>query len=446
MKRLIIIPLLFVLLHGQNTSDLRVDTFVYRSIENVFLTDLLIAFKPAVGQSAKNDTIDVSLIVYEDSLLKQVLATNHYFLRNQKSNKGNTDNYYLDIFTLDLPPGNYLYRIKTSILGQTEFAKAEASFEVPALTDDRSKNSSLLLSDKIGSSGTIQTGFERNNLYIQPNPTKRFSKTKNKIYFYLELYDSQLFNKNCYVTITNSSGDTNLQIQKKPKIIDESLALLIGGFNLLDFETGQYKLSVYPNEDIKETLSESEFYFIDYDEVSNSDKQFSRKENILPEYNMMSLAELNEEIKYLQHIIKKDSYKMLKESDSAAEKRIFLSRFWRQNDTNKETETLEFKRYYFTLIDYVKLNLSGFRDDPFDTDMARIILTYGIPDIKTKIVDDESGRNIEYWQFNKLAGSYCLFVQFNYIGPYRLIHSTIRGELSDPEWESYVKNNYEKIY
>jgi hydrogenase maturation factor len=78
--------------------------------------------------------------------------------------------------------------------------------------------------------------------------------------------------------------------------------------------------------------------------------------------------------------------------------------------------------------------------------MGRVVLLYGIPDQRQKIVDDEIiGQNVEVWTYNKNSRYDFVFAQENYIGPYILVHSNMPGETRDRKWENYLKNNRDRI-
>jgi hypothetical protein len=96
---------------------------------------------------------------------------------------------------------------------------------------------------------------------------------------------------------------------------------------------------------------------------------------------------------------------------------------------------------YKELVVYVRSEYSERGQDGVDTDMGRITLLYGRPDeVNRRVDDDLAGQTVELWRYLNHQAIF-LFVQEDFIGSLRLVHSTMRGELSDPDWEEYLRNN-----
>ena len=51
----------------------------------------------------------------------------------------------------------------------------------------------------------------------------------------------------------------------------------------------------------------------------------------------------------------------------------------------------------------------------------------------------------ERWFFDRIpgqtGGDYCLFVDMDGYGNYQFVHSTLHGEISNPEWEAKIEND-----
>ena len=165
----------------------------------------------------------------------------------------------------------------------------------------------------------------------------------------------------------------------------------------------------------------------------------------MPELADLSEYEIDDEIHFLKYILKDQLKRKLKKA-TLKEKKIILTKFWEKNDYDKNTKINEFRRDYLKLVKYARENFSDSRNDGVDTDMGRIVLLYGIPDQRQKIVDDEIvGQNVEVWTYNKYSGYDFVFVQENYVGPYILVHTNMQGEVSSRYWEDYLRKNRDKI-
>jgi GWxTD domain-containing protein len=76
------------------------------------------------------------------------------------------------------------------------------------------------------------------------------------------------------------------------------------------------------------------------------------------------------------------------------------------------------------------------------TDRGRIYLTYGKP---TEIVEEKNKNNVkpyQVWQLNNLENgqmkALCVFYDEHLNGNMKLIHSTIRGEISNTNWKNEI--------
>ena len=166
----------------------------------------------------------------------------------------------------------------------------------------------------------------------------------------------------------------------------------------------------------------------------------ANKAEIDPIYFAKTEDEIDDEIYFIKYIMNEKTWQDIKNLDYQR-KRINLTRFWKTNDYIKETEDNEFKAHYFKLVEYVRENYNDRTIDGVDTDMGRVILVYGKPDYINSDIDDEIARqSVEYWRYNNFQ-AFFLFVQENFIGPYNLVHSSMRGEIADPKWADYLQSN-----
>jgi len=77
--------------------------------------------------------------------------------------------------------------------------------------------------------------------------------------------------------------------------------------------------------------------------------------------------------------------------------------------------------------------------DGWKTDMGRIFILYGEPDEIERHPNDTNIRPYEIWTYEKIEGG-VIFVfgdKFD-IDNFRLLHSTRKGELSDPSWKKWL--------
>jgi len=74
------------------------------------------------------------------------------------------------------------------------------------------------------------------------------------------------------------------------------------------------------------------------------------------------------------------------------------------------------------------------------SDRGRVYIMYGAPDDIERNVNAMDTYPYEIWRYNQYEGGVLfVFLDKNNSGMYQLVHSTKEGELSDPNWEDFIK-------
>ena len=75
----------------------------------------------------------------------------------------------------------------------------------------------------------------------------------------------------------------------------------------------------------------------------------------------------------------------------------------------------------------------------WQTDRGRVYILYGEPDQYERRPVGASENPYEIWYYNDLQGGVEFdFVDMTGFGDYKLVNSTMRDELSDPNWRNYI--------
>jgi GWxTD domain-containing protein len=123
-------------------------------------------------------------------------------------------------------------------------------------------------------------------------------------------------------------------------------------------------------------------------------------------------------------------------------KKRFIQEFWRKRDPNPDTPINEFKVEHYRRVGYANSHFSRTREasDGWNTDMGRIYVLHGEPsEIERKPVAPDE-KSWEQWNYNELEGGvYFIFLDEDGFGVYRLMHSNLKGEVKDYQWEEKVR-------
>jgi GWxTD domain-containing protein len=351
---------------------------------------------------------------------------------------------FLDQFVFALEPGTY--RIKITVQNRNNRLRLLGDLRDEFTVEDyRGRNvsaSSMLISDLMKQADGTEERFVRYGMYIQPYPLGLFSKSKMVMFYLAEFYGLNAASRDDYklrLEIFSGNGSLVKTIADAELRWLEDRAIVIGGQNVMALSGGSYLLSatVY---DGALRIAKTTGVFDVLSKKSEKAMQAASVVQINPEYHGMTEAEIDDEVYVIKYIVPENTYNRFENADLRT-KKILLTSFWDANDYQKETPENEFRSMYKELVVYVRSEYSERGQDGVDTDMGRITLLYGRPDeVNRRVDDDLAGQTVELWRYLNHQAIF-LFVQEDFIGSLRLVHSTMRGELSDPDWEEYLRNN-----
>ncbi len=231
------------------------------------------------------------------------------------------------------------------------------------------------------------------------------------------------------------------KVRKKP---GES-AVEVSGMNIISIHSGTYYLELDVKDLVNgESASQKKKFFI-YREgdlaISDSAAQQLAEEklraSLIRIYKNMSSESLNEEFEAAFYLATKEEKDIFKTLDVQG-KQAFLIEFWRKRDRNPETAQNEFRDNYLTLVNTANKEFSGFKKG-WKTDRGRVLLLYGVPDEIERFPLSMESKAHHIWKYFSIQGGIVfIFVDKQGFGEFELVHSTARGELSDPDWERWI--------
>jgi GWxTD domain-containing protein len=162
--------------------------------------------------------------------------------------------------------------------------------------------------------------------------------------------------------------------------------------------------------------------------------------SISSEFGAMSEEELDDiwaKSKYKALHQEINSYAKIKGVDS---KRQFLFDFWKSRDKDVSTPENETFREYLTRIEESNKRFGRLGKIGWKTDRGRVYILYGEPSEIERFPNQMDQKPYEIWHYNDLEGGVIfVFADLSGFSDYMLIHSTMRGELRDDNWQDRVK-------
>lgn len=334
-------------------------------------------------------------------------------------------------YTLTITAKDYYDTLKYIVL--------EKNIKITGFNTDKPTSSSLQICSEIEKSTNTGSIFYKNGLEVIPNPSKLFGNNINNLFYYVEFYNlDKLAGTSYTITYQITQGEKILNNFSKEYTVKGNTKGEYGNLDISNLISGKYKLLVSIKDAQNFVNYETENLFWIYS--SNSDTGISD----LPddynssEYPNMPEKLVNDEIDKIQYLMNDVYAGKLSNIRSLEGKRKFLYQFWKIFDVTPNTPENEFKKEYFERIKYANQNLKNDFIEGWKTDRGRVFALYGKPDDIERHYLEGTTRPYEIWYYDKIqSGVIFVFIDFseNY-GDYRLVHSTVVGELYDSNWRS----------
>ena len=374
----------------------------------------------------------------------------HAYSNTTKDTTGlNRFNQLIDIFTFDLPYGNYKAHVQT--VDKVSKQKGEYVFDLNTIRKQPGIYlSNLEFCQDIKKSDNPNDRFYKNHLRVVPNPRGVFDILEPMLYFYVELNDlpfeqgkDKYFNFSYYVTTTN--GDTVKAIAPSLKKIVASSLVEMGGFNVMSLPQNNYILDVVVKDlsSGQQATSKKPFYVYKPQKQKPGPKNVNKKTpKIDPAISLLSKKELKKEFSMVRYISTRQEEKIFKNLEDPNAMREFLTRFWYRRDKIGGVPYGTNRREYLSRVEEANQKYRVLGKKGWQTDRGRILLKYGKPDEVERFPNSMDLLPYEIWHYYSLeGGSEFIFADLRGFGDYELVHSTYRKELQNPNWRQLIEKH-----
>jgi GWxTD domain-containing protein len=344
-----------------------------------------------------------------------------------------------------LAPGKY----KLVTIGQDETNASirdtvSIPYTVPQMSGRNAHFSDIELCSSIQKSNADTANiFYKNTLEVIPNPAIIYGKSLPTVLYYSELYNAQLDPFKIRSEIVSSYGRTMTS-----RMLQRSGALAsrveVGMLPIGSFPSGVYTLILsYGDTSGAMQFSQSKMFY-----VYNPDIPFdtalakSVADKIAQEFATLSEDELDEQFAVATYVTTKEERSLWDELKGAESKRKFLTRFWLDRDPDPLTPGNEFYQQYQDRVLYCNDHFRSPYRKGWKSDRGRVYIKYGQPDNIERHASDSDRKPYEVWNYDNLqSGAQFIFIDRGGFNNYDLVHSTMRDEVSNPNWEALLRTN-----
>ena len=362
--------------------------------------------------------------------------------------------YFVQQVRAAVPPGEYALEVGVAgdaATGRVAFT-AQRDVTVPdfaaAAEAGRALLSGITLAASIQPSDERDAAFYKNGLLIQPNPNALFGQGLPTLFYYAEAYgldeavEADAYTLFAYLSASNFAQPLDGYQQRSERAV-RSPEVLAGSFDLRALPGGVYYLHLALLDENNEAVAEQSRNFYVYNPgvaqpvAAAADRSYEA--NL---YAVMPEVEIDDNLRHAEVIAtgrERDQIARLTTPDT---KRDFLTEFWRKRDEDPATPINETRVRFYERVQYANDRYTNSQAEGWTTDRGRTVLKYGYPSQVDPTLFDSESLPYETWTYDSIPGSgqsVFVFVDRLGFGDFELIHSTVSGEVSMPNWRQQLR-------
>lgn len=348
-----------------------------------------------------------------------------------------------DILRFRVPEG----RLVVQSTVEDVYGNSKSSVTADTINSDFSQselilsNIALYSSMRKAKSGDSEK-FVRSGYYAEPLTHNYYHQNLDELNSYVEVYGADRAFDGHYAL-----SYTLLQKGKKDSIIKQKYKRMTPGnrdavflrMDLSDVSSGTYTYRVAVIDRNKKVHERRTIEFYRSKPSLDQNEDFEKQSYEQSFVQNMSSDELDYSLKAIAMKIDQSDiqrFNNIISRGSSDSKRSFLYNFWYR--INQETPQKTYDAYMEVARALDRKYNTGFGHG-FESDRGWIYLKYGQPDDKIAVEDDPSAPPYEIWTYYQLSGTSQKNVKFVFYDPdltnnFDLLHSTARGEISNPQW------------
>lgn len=431
--------------------------FSYSTFSSPQIGPYVETYITVVGESVKflkntngkfQGTLDVTLLFKQNDSVKAIQKYNLKSRESDDSIIGRANFIDQQRFVL----ANGVYDFEIQIADKNVNAKPykwsqKISIDIPS---DKIAVSDIELLESYTKSQT-RTILTKSGYDMLPYVSNFYPEQFNKLSFYCEIYNSKLafatnekFVLNYYIL----SSETNAHLNEFGGLSIQTPApvnVLLSSFKINNLPTGNYYLVVDVKDKSNALVATKRKFFQRKNNKAHIGLDDLSAVNTLNSFvaNMTNKDSLIENIRSLRPIATDAEKAFIDENSRGVSIEIlqqFFLNFWKSRNEQQPESAWKYYKAEVKKVnkEFAAINLKG-----FDTDRGRVYLQYGPPDSRIVNSSDVGSYPYEMWQYFKIKSqSNCIFIFYNpdYVSSnYKLLHSDVRGELSNPQWSSVIQ-------
>ncbi len=355
--------------------------------------------------------------------------------------------YFTHQIRAAIAPDEYVLRLTASDASDRPGMQVRRSFVVDRFDlGGAAAISDIALATSITPNARREDPFFKNGLLVHPSPNRLFGEGLPRMYYYAEAYGAEGIASAqdqyvLYAYVANADRSNPLSnMERRLERAARSPDVLVGSFDTSALPTGSYALHMVLLNDRNEGVSErSRRFFVYNPDVSREDPALLELDFETSSYAVMSEEEVEQGLAHARLIANDTERRRMRRLPDLDASRRFLMDFWRKRDDRPMTPFNEFKDAFYRRIQYANDRYTSTMEQGWRSDRGRVVVTHGLPNDIEPHLYDQATVPYEIWQYHNIPGygqSIFVFADMNGFGQFELLHSSVPGERSLPNWQS----------
>lgn len=362
--------------------------------------------------------------------------------------------YFVQQLRAAVAPGEY--ELEIEVLPDAASRRASVALrrdvEVPDFQGDRTAGraalSDITLASSIGPTEDRDDPFYKNGLIVRPNPNLLFGQGLPTLFYYAEAYgldaalDGEDYTLFAYLSASNFAQPME-GFQQRRERPAQPTDVLAGTFDLRALPGGVYFLHLAVLDANNEAVAETSRSFYVYNpSVAQPVVEQTDDSYLADLYAVMPDDELEANVRHADVLASNRERQRLRGAKTPEAKREALVTFWRARDTVPSTPINEARQAFYDRLRTANDRYSTSFTEGWNTDRGHIALKYGFPvEVTENLYESDTLPHI-MWEYSNIPGSgrsFFVFVDRQGFGSFELVHSTVSGEVSMPDWERQLR-------
>lgn len=386
--------------------------------------------------------LDVPLKFYLANVdADSLLAASDISVQLPGANGGNGNSLKGSLIKTVLPPGRYeIKMVRMNPMGTSAIDSISYEFAATPFSGEKIKLSDLELASNIKTGSRRKDAlFYKNTMEVFPNPTHIYGLENSQLYYYVEVYNIAPMEgaEDLEIQVAIKDKDGNVHNERTYKRSREHESRVENGrFDISELDNGLYTLLFAVVDPTREysVFNINNFYVLNRDEagVSRGDPMA-----LYPTSDYFNMPEEEVDLHFAQsrYLATKEEIRIFEVLDDPEAKRVFMFRFWYEREQNNPG----LREEYFNRIEVANQRYRYHNRSGWQSDMGRVYILYGDPGQIVRRPNNPDTDPFEVWTYYELEGGVkFLFVDESGFKNYRLMSSTMTGELYDPAWDIYM--------